>query len=210
MFVAAAGQAGTLGVDDCAPAAPISFLHIHGAADVNIPIDGGRGQGISGVAFPSPRDSIRAARRRRTACPADRGARRPRPGDHRDVGTVRRRHNGRVRDGRGRDARVDGRGRADAARRPGAVRRVRQQRGGLVVPRRPPAPIVATAASTAAPFTRSCARSRERGIGPIERIRLRIITSSSSRAASRRNSSPSARVFAVTLRSCRSWNRCRS
>ena len=56
VFVAAAGQAGTLGVDDCAPAAPISFLHIHGAADVNIPIDGGRGQGISGVTFPSPRD----------------------------------------------------------------------------------------------------------------------------------------------------------
>jgi polyhydroxybutyrate depolymerase len=59
VFVAAAGQAGTLGVDDCAPAAPISFLHIHGAADVNIPIDGGLSQGISGVTFASPRTSIR-------------------------------------------------------------------------------------------------------------------------------------------------------
>jgi polyhydroxybutyrate depolymerase len=59
VFVAAAGQAGTLGVDECNPTAPISFLHIHGSADVNIPIDGGHGQGISGVTFPSPRASIR-------------------------------------------------------------------------------------------------------------------------------------------------------
>jgi polyhydroxybutyrate depolymerase len=70
VFVAAAGQAGTLGVDECDPAAPISFLHIHGAADTNIPIDGGHDQGISGVDFPSPRESVR---RLATAdgCPPD-------------------------------------------------------------------------------------------------------------------------------------------
>ena len=70
VFVAAAGQAGTLGVDACDPAAPISFLHIHGAADTNIPIDGGRGQGISGVAYPSPRDSVRRLAAA-DGCPAD-------------------------------------------------------------------------------------------------------------------------------------------
>ena len=50
----------------------------------------------------------------------------------------------------------------------------------------------------------------ERGVGPIERVRLRHHVEMRDRAASRRNSSPSARVFAVTLRSCRSWNRWRS
>jgi polyhydroxybutyrate depolymerase len=70
VFVAAAGQAGTLGVDACDPAAPISFLHIHGAADMNIPIDGGRGEGISGVTFPSPRESVRRLAAA-DGCPAD-------------------------------------------------------------------------------------------------------------------------------------------
>ncbi len=48
--------AGTLGIDECAPSAPVSLLHLHGDADRNIPIDGGRGtEGISRVDFPSPR-----------------------------------------------------------------------------------------------------------------------------------------------------------
>ena len=158
VFVAAAGQAGTLGVDDCAPAAPISFLHIHGAADVNIPIDGGLSQGISGVTFPSPRTSIRTLAAA-DSCPGTARTARGRARDHRDVGTVRGRHDRRVRDGRGRGARMDGRGRADAARWPDAVRGVRQQRRGLVVPRRASAPVAAYGSKTAAPFTRSCARS---------------------------------------------------
>lgn len=59
VFVAAAGQAGTLGIDGCSPSDPISLLHIHGEDDDNLPIDGGRGNGISGVDFPSPRQGIR-------------------------------------------------------------------------------------------------------------------------------------------------------
>jgi polyhydroxybutyrate depolymerase len=60
VFVAAAGQSGTLGVDDCHPAQPVSLRHIHGTADTNLPIDGGRGSnGISNVDFPSPRVGIR-------------------------------------------------------------------------------------------------------------------------------------------------------
>jgi polyhydroxybutyrate depolymerase len=38
---------------------PVSLLHVHGDEDVNIPIDGGPGEGISGVDFPSPRQGIR-------------------------------------------------------------------------------------------------------------------------------------------------------
>lgn len=59
VFVAAAGQAGTLGVDECEPAEPVSVRHIHGTADTNLPIDGGRGAtSIAGVDFPSPRTGI--------------------------------------------------------------------------------------------------------------------------------------------------------
>ncbi len=59
VFVAAAGQAGTLGVDGCSPSRPVSLLHIHGEEDTNLPIDGGPGDGISRVDFPSPREGIR-------------------------------------------------------------------------------------------------------------------------------------------------------
>lgn len=47
-------QSGVLGVP-CAPNRPVSVFHLHGLADTNIPIDGGRGSGVSGVEFPSPR-----------------------------------------------------------------------------------------------------------------------------------------------------------
>ena len=60
VFVAAAGQAGTLGVDECQPSQPVSLRHVHGSADTNLPIDGGRGTGISNVDFPSPRRGVRA------------------------------------------------------------------------------------------------------------------------------------------------------
>jgi polyhydroxybutyrate depolymerase len=49
-------QAGVLGVP-CAPAQPVSVFHLHGLADTNIPIDGGKGAGVSGVEFPSPREA---------------------------------------------------------------------------------------------------------------------------------------------------------
>lgn len=47
-------QAGVLGVP-CTPTRPVSVFHLHGLADTNVPIDGGRGTGVAGVEFPSPR-----------------------------------------------------------------------------------------------------------------------------------------------------------
>ncbi len=59
-IAAVALQAGSLGVDDCAPEHPVSLLHLHGTADTNHPIDGGRGStSISGVDFHSARTSVR-------------------------------------------------------------------------------------------------------------------------------------------------------
>lgn len=49
-------QAGALGVA-CSPTRPVSIFHLHGLADTNIPIDGGRGSGVAGIAFPSPREA---------------------------------------------------------------------------------------------------------------------------------------------------------
>lgn len=51
--------AGTLGVQTCNPAQPVSILHVHGTADTNIPIAGGLGSdGISGVTFPPPHNGF--------------------------------------------------------------------------------------------------------------------------------------------------------
>ena len=53
--IAAIGvQAGTIEVDGCTPTRPVSVLAIHGTADTNIPIEGGKGRGISGATFSSP------------------------------------------------------------------------------------------------------------------------------------------------------------
>ncbi len=58
-IVAAGLQSGTLEIDRCAPSQPVSLLHLHGTADTNLPIDGGRGaDSIAGVDFVSPRKSI--------------------------------------------------------------------------------------------------------------------------------------------------------
>lgn len=58
-IVAVGLQAGSLGIDECRPSHPVSLLHIHGNADTNHPIDGGRGTtGISGVDFQSARTSM--------------------------------------------------------------------------------------------------------------------------------------------------------
>jgi polyhydroxybutyrate depolymerase len=58
--IAAVGVvAGTLGVDACDPAQPVSVLHIHGTADENLPITGGIGaRSVAGVDFPSPVDGF--------------------------------------------------------------------------------------------------------------------------------------------------------
>jgi polyhydroxybutyrate depolymerase len=49
-------QSGVVGVP-CFPSQPVSVFHLHGLADSNIPIDGGRGSGPSAVEFPSPREA---------------------------------------------------------------------------------------------------------------------------------------------------------
>jgi polyhydroxybutyrate depolymerase len=47
--------AGTLGVEPCEPAQPVSVMHVHGTADENVPLAGGAGpRSIAGVDFPSP------------------------------------------------------------------------------------------------------------------------------------------------------------
>lgn len=58
--IAAVGVvAGTLGVEACDPARPVSVLHIHGTADENLPITGGTGaRSVAGVDFPSPVDGF--------------------------------------------------------------------------------------------------------------------------------------------------------
>lgn len=58
--VAVAFFAGTLGVDDCRPSAPVSLMHLHGTADENLPYTGGVGpRSIAGVAFPPPPAGVR-------------------------------------------------------------------------------------------------------------------------------------------------------
>lgn len=51
VFVAAGVQSAALGIATCAPKDPVSLMQIHGTADTNLPIDGGRGSGPSNVAF---------------------------------------------------------------------------------------------------------------------------------------------------------------
>jgi polyhydroxybutyrate depolymerase len=57
-IVAIGVQAGSLEVDRCQPQHPVSVLHIHGTADRNIPITGGRGDGLAGIAFTPPHDAV--------------------------------------------------------------------------------------------------------------------------------------------------------
>jgi polyhydroxybutyrate depolymerase len=57
-IVAIGVQSGSLGVDTCAPRSPVSVFHVHGTADTNHPIDGGRGTGVANVVFRSARDAV--------------------------------------------------------------------------------------------------------------------------------------------------------
>lgn len=57
-IVAVAFQSGSLEIDDCEPAQPISVAGLHGLDDSNIPINGGAGDGPSGHVFTSPTASI--------------------------------------------------------------------------------------------------------------------------------------------------------
>ena len=51
-------QAGSLGVDACTPSQPVSVIHLHGTADTNTPIDGGKGSGVAGVEFRPARAAV--------------------------------------------------------------------------------------------------------------------------------------------------------
>jgi polyhydroxybutyrate depolymerase len=53
-------QAGSLGVDACTPSQPVSVIHLHGTADTNHPIDGGKGSGVAGVEFRPARAAVEA------------------------------------------------------------------------------------------------------------------------------------------------------
>lgn len=58
-FAAIAHQAGSLGIDSCSPDRAVSFLHIHGTADLHVPIDGGVGpESAARVDFRSADASI--------------------------------------------------------------------------------------------------------------------------------------------------------
>ncbi|MCE9622672.1 MAG: phospholipase [Actinomycetia bacterium] len=61
-IVAIGLQAGSLGIDECAPSQPVSVLHLHGTADQNHPIDGGIGSNsISDTNFHSAAYSVETA-----------------------------------------------------------------------------------------------------------------------------------------------------
>lgn len=51
VFAAVGVQSSALGVATCAPPNPVSLLQIHGTADTNVPLAGGRGSGLAGVDF---------------------------------------------------------------------------------------------------------------------------------------------------------------
>ncbi len=57
-IAAVAFQSGTLEIPDCPMTESVSLLSLHGLADTNIPIDGGKGSGVANYAFASPRESV--------------------------------------------------------------------------------------------------------------------------------------------------------
>ncbi|MFM7088960.1 MAG: alpha/beta hydrolase family esterase [Candidatus Paceibacterota bacterium] len=58
IITAIAAQSGSLGITECNPANPVSILHIHGTNDKNFPIQGGKGDGVSGVEFKPARYAL--------------------------------------------------------------------------------------------------------------------------------------------------------
>lgn len=60
VIVAIGVQAGSNIITGCQPANPVSVFHLHGTADTNMPIDGGKGSGISTTNFVSARGSVDA------------------------------------------------------------------------------------------------------------------------------------------------------
>lgn len=63
VFAAVGIQSATLETAGCSPHQPVSFMHIHGTADGNIPITGGNGSGIAGVTSSPPSKAARTLSR---------------------------------------------------------------------------------------------------------------------------------------------------
>lgn len=59
-IAAIAPVAGPMGTESCSPKRPVSVIHFHGTDDKNVPVGGGRGEGISGTNFYSVEHSLRA------------------------------------------------------------------------------------------------------------------------------------------------------
>lgn len=59
VFAAVGAQSATLEVAACAPRRPVSAMQIHGTADTNIPIAGGKGSGVANFSFSPPRKAAR-------------------------------------------------------------------------------------------------------------------------------------------------------
>lgn len=60
VVVAIGVQAGSNVVTDCRPALPASVFHLHGTSDTNVPINGGKGSGLSTTVFVSARSAVDA------------------------------------------------------------------------------------------------------------------------------------------------------
>ncbi len=63
VFVAVGIQSGSLETSTCSPRRSVSLIQIHGTADANIPIAGGKGSGVAGVAFSPPRQAAQTLAR---------------------------------------------------------------------------------------------------------------------------------------------------
>ena len=55
VFAAVGAQSASLETTGCAPRRPVSTMQIHGTADTNVPIAGGKGSGIANFTFAPPR-----------------------------------------------------------------------------------------------------------------------------------------------------------
>ena len=55
VFAAVGVQSAALEMSRCSPRRPVSLMQIHGTADTNVPLAGGKGSGIAGISFASPR-----------------------------------------------------------------------------------------------------------------------------------------------------------
>ena len=55
VFAAVGAQSASLEFEPCAPRRPVSAMQIHGTADTNVPIAGGKGSGVANFSFSPPR-----------------------------------------------------------------------------------------------------------------------------------------------------------